>query len=33
MIVRTYETLSDEFDNIIRENNYINIAKRNAETF
>jgi hypothetical protein len=33
MIVKTYETLSDEFDKTIRENNYSNIAKINAETF
>ena len=33
MIVKTYETLSDEFDKTIRENNYSNITKINAETF
>jgi hypothetical protein len=33
MVAKTYEALSDAFDYEIRANNYVNIAKENAETF
>ena len=33
MVAKTYEALSDAFDFEIRERNYTNIAKENAETF
>ena len=33
MVAKTYESISDAFDFEISKNNYVNIAKRNAETF
>jgi hypothetical protein len=33
MVAKTYEAISDAFDNEIMKNNYCNIVKRNAETF
>lgn len=33
MTARTYESLSDNFDLVINENNFHRIAQRNAETF
>ena len=33
MVAKTYEAISDAFDFEIRKNNYVNIVKKNAETF
>ena len=33
MVAKTYESISDAFDFEINKNNYVNIVKRNAETF
>jgi hypothetical protein len=33
MVAKTYEAISDAFDNEIMKNRYENIARKNAETY